>query len=192
MTAFDWIPGLVLWANLPVPIFWLVLHTRVAFWRQHVRAAYATAIVAAWGSATVLAWLYGRLLLDASSIPLVQRTAGLLLIAFDAGVIFQVERQLGVHRLVGKAELLGAGEMKRDGFYARVRHPRYAAMVLSTLGACLMAARPLLWGFAALWAVVVVLMIRAEERELVARFGAGYEEYQRRVPMIVPRVGQPD
>lgn len=189
MAAFDWIAGIVLWANLPVPVYWLVLHTQVEFWRRHVRGAYAAAIVAGWGSATLLAWLYGRQLLDAQAVPQLLRWAGVLFILFDAWVIAHVERQLGARRLIGHAELAGTGEMKRDGIYARLRHPRYAAMMISTLGACLMAARPAMWCIAAVWAAVVLLMIRLEERELVARFGVAYEEYRRRVPALIPRLG---
>ncbi len=189
MSLFDFIAGFVLWANLPVPVFWLVLHTRVEFWRRHMRAGYAAAIVAGWGSATAVAWPYGRQLLNSQAVPQPVRWAGVLLILFDGWVIAHVERQMGVHRLIGKAELAGAGEMKRDGLYARVRHPRYAAMMVSTLGACLMAARPALWCGATVWAAVVLLMIRVEERELLARFGPDYAEYRRRVPALVPRWG---
>jgi protein-S-isoprenylcysteine O-methyltransferase Ste14 len=189
MTISDWIAGCVLFANLPVPVYWLVLHPGVGFWRRHVRAGYAAAIVTAWGSASVLAWLYGSRLLNAAAVPLVAKWAGAALIVFDVWVILQVERQLGAHRLVGQAELSGGGEMKTDGIYACVRHPRYAAMLISTLGACLMAARPAMWCLAVAWAVVVWAMVRVEERELVARFGAAYEEYRRRVPAVIPRLG---
>ena len=187
--AVDWIAGAVLWANLPVPVFWLVMHAGVSYWRKHARAGYATAIVAGWGSATVGAWLYAGRMLDAASAPAAGRWVGVALIAFDAWVIVQVEKQLGVARMVGQAELRAGGEMKLDGIYARVRHPRYAAMLISTLGACLMAARPAMWCAAAVWAVVVGLMVREEERELVARFGDAYEEYRRRVPAVIPRLG---
>jgi len=187
MTIADWIAGSVLLANLPVPVYWLVLHSAVGFWRRHVRAGYAVAIVTGWGSGSALAWLYGSRLLNAAAVPAPMKWAGAALIAFDVWVILQVERHLGAHRMVGQAELTGGGEMKLDGIYARVRHPRYAAMLISTLGACLMAARPLMWCIAAVWAAVVGLMVRAEERELVARFGAAYEEYRQRVPALVPR-----
>ena len=188
-TAFNWIAGLVLWANLPVPVFWLVMHTGVGFWRRHARAGYATAVAAGWGTATALAWFYAGRVLDAAGAPTIGKWAGVALIAFDAWVIVQVERQLGAHRMVGQAELAGRREMKTDGMYARVRHPRYAAMMGSTLGACLVAARPVMWGVAAVWVAVVLVMIRAEERELAARFGAEYEEYRRRVPAVIPWSG---
>ena len=189
MTIADWIAGCVLWANLPVPVYWLVVHPGVAYWRRHVRAGYAAAILAGWGSGSVLAWIYGSRLLNAAAVPPVAKWAGAALIAFDVWVIAQVERQLGVRRLIGHAELAGSGEMKMDGIYGRVRHPRYAAMLISTLGACLVAARPVMWCIAAVWAVVVGMMVRVEERELVARFGAAYEEYRRHVPAILPRMG---
>ncbi len=189
MTIADWLAGCVLWANLPVPVYWLVLHAGVGFWRGHVRAGYATAVAAGWGSASVLAWRYGGALLNAAAVPMAVKCAGAALVAFDVWVLAQVERQMGGRRLVGQAELTSSGEMKRDGIYGRVRHPRYAAMLISTLGACLMAARPAMWCVAGVWAVVVGMMIRIEERELVARFGAAYEEYRRTVPALIPRFG---
>ena len=188
MSAVDGIASVVLWANLPVPVYWLVLHSAVAYWRRHVRAGYLVAVATGWGSASVLLWIFASRLLNAAAVPSPVKWIGGALIALDIWVILQVERHLGGHRMVGQAELTGAGEIKTDGIYARIRHPRYAAMMLSTLGACLIAARPVMWLVAALWAIVVVTMIRVEERELVARFGPAYEEYRRRVPAIMPRV----
>ena len=189
MTIGDWIAGTVLLANLPVPVYWLVLHSAVRFWRRHVRAGYAVAIVTGWGSGSLLAWIYGSRLLNAAALPALLKWVGAALIVLDVRILLQVERQLGVHRIVGQAELTGSGEMKMDGLYAHIRHPRYAAMLISTLGACLMAARPVMWCVAAVWAAVVGMMVRVEERELVARFGAAYEEYRRRVPAVIPRLG---
>ena len=188
MTVYDYIAGAVMWANLPVPIYWLVLHTRVQFWRRRILAAYATAVVTAWGSVSLLGWKLAPQLLEAAALPLGRKLAGAGLVLVDAWVLAQVERQLGGHRLVGQAELAGRGEIKTDGYYALVRHPRYAAMMLSTLGACLIAAGPLLWGIAAGWACAVLLMIRMEERELRARFGEAYANYCRRVPALLPRL----
>jgi protein-S-isoprenylcysteine O-methyltransferase Ste14 len=186
MTFFDWLAAVILWANLPVPVFWLVLHTRVGYWRPRVRAAYLTAVLAAWGSATALLPMAATRLFAARRIPMPLRLAGLLLVVFDVCVILRVERELGAARLLGRAELAGEGEIKCDGSYARVRHPRYAAMLVSTLGACLMAAGGLLWLVAGLWAAAVLVMIRAEERELLTRFGPAYAAYRQRVPALFP------
>ena len=34
----------------------------------------------------------------------------------------------------------------------------------------------------------IVIGVRLEERDLVAEFGATYEQYRQRVPMLMPRV----
>jgi len=51
-----------------------------------------------------------------------------------------------------------------------------------------MAAGPALWFLAAIWFAVVLLMIRAEERELLERFGPAYAEYRGNVPALFPRI----
>ncbi|HEX2713241.1 MAG TPA: isoprenylcysteine carboxylmethyltransferase family protein, partial [Candidatus Acidoferrales bacterium] len=112
--------------------------------------------------------------------------AGFVLIAADGYIVSRVERQLGGSRLVGHAELKGSGELATEGLYAQVRHPRYAGMMLSVLGACLLAGSLMLWVAAAVWWVLALVAVSLEERELRARFGAAYEAYSKRVPRFVP------
>ena len=40
--------------------------------------------------------------------------------------------------------------------------------------------------FAVATTVYILLAIQFEERDMVGEFGASYEDYQRRVPMLVP------
>ncbi len=112
--------------------------------------------------------------------------AGLVLIGADGYLLFRAERELGGTRLVGHAELQAGGELASEGLYARMRHPRYTGMMSGVLGACLLAATPLLWGVAVLWWLVAFTSVLLEERELRARFGPAYEEYCRRVPRFLP------
>ena len=42
--------------------------------------------------------------------------------------------------------------------------------------------------FAAMTTAYILVGTRLEERDLVAQFGATYERYRRRVPMLVPRL----
>jgi protein-S-isoprenylcysteine O-methyltransferase Ste14 len=77
------------------------------------------------------------------------------------------------------------------GAYALVRHPFYLAVLL--LWAALALAF-LSWPAALVTACYVVpaylLYARSEERMLVETLGARYHSYQRRVPMMVPRLGR--
>ena len=80
-------------------------------------------------------------------------------------------------------------ELVRRGPYALVRHPVYTGLGLHFAGACLatgnllLIAGTLLVSYPALYA-----RARAEERLMRDQFGAEYDAYARRVPMLVPRL----
>jgi protein-S-isoprenylcysteine O-methyltransferase Ste14 len=42
--------------------------------------------------------------------------------------------------------------------------------------------------FAIMSTAYILVGVRLEERDLVAAFGASYEQYRRRVPMLLPRL----
>jgi protein-S-isoprenylcysteine O-methyltransferase Ste14 len=76
----------------------------------------------------------------------------------------------------------------KTGLYAHVRHPQYFGGFLAHLGvSVLLSARDSLL----LSPVIVVLLYivcRKEEAELVNEFGDEYAEYRERVPMLLPRI----
>jgi protein-S-isoprenylcysteine O-methyltransferase Ste14 len=180
------VAGFVLFFELPVPIYWLILHPFNSFWRTRVRAAFLIAALTAWTVGGVLLWIFRRRLLAATRPSWFAIAAGLALIGAEIYLFFRVERELGSRRLVGHAELTGTGEMLAGGLYAYVRHPRYAGMFSAVLGAALIAGTPVLWAVFAAWCVAALLVIYLEERELAARFGASYVAYRRRVPAFFP------
>jgi protein-S-isoprenylcysteine O-methyltransferase Ste14 len=178
--------GLVLFVEFPVPVYWLILHPGHFFWRTRIRAAFWTAGLTAWTLGGVLLIYFRAQLLAVHAPPAWRIAAGLLLIAVEPIVLRRVGRELGHMRLVGHTELKGGGELEISGLYARVRHPRYAAMFCAVLGACLIAATRLLWIVAVVWWLVERLAIALEERELLARFGDPYAAYRRSVPAFIP------
>ncbi|MGO9640583.1 MAG: methyltransferase family protein [Candidatus Acidiferrales bacterium] len=178
--------GLVLFAELPVPLYWLILHPGAGFWRRRLRAAFWIAGLTAWTVGGVLLFLFRKELLASTPPRVWQIAAGLSLIAVEFFAFLIVERQLGTRRLVGHAELTRGGELETSGLYARIRHPRYAAMFCAMLGACLIAGTPRLWLVAAVWWFVQLGVIALEEREMMGRFGPAYAEYRRRVPAFLP------
>jgi len=72
------------------------------------------------------------------------------------------------------------------GPYRLVRHPIYTGLLLSVLAT--MAVKGTVWGIAgaALLLVGVVVKARLEESFLRGELGPAYDDYARRVPMLVP------
>lgn len=191
MTPLGWLAAIVLFAQLPIPLYRFVMHPQIEFWRRHRAAGYAAALLLAWAPVTWFLVLWrGELFLHAW--PSVWRAlAGFSLLSVEVWIFWRVKRDLGAARLIGQTELSGGGEVARQGIYARIRHPRYVGSLLAILGACCLAGTRLMWSVAALWAVLTLLAIFLEERELRARFGAAYEDYCRHVPRFVPTAVKP-
>lgn len=164
-----------------------MVHPQIDFWRGRARAAYITGLVISWGGVTALLVIFRDALLTRGQPGDLQIGFGLLLIAADIWLFGRVRKDLGTSRLIGKPELSGGGEVAETGIYARLRNPRYVGVLASVLGACLLAATPLMWAIAAAWSVLVLVVIAFEERELRARLGTPYIEYCRRVPRFIPR-----
>jgi protein-S-isoprenylcysteine O-methyltransferase Ste14 len=186
VTPLGWLAAIVLFAQLPIPLYWFVIHPQIEFWRSHRSAGYATGLLLAWLPVTVFLVVFRHGLFLRSWPPLWRALAGLALLACDFRIFWRVKRDLGPARLVGQTELTGGGEVARQGIYARIRHPRYVGSLLAIVGACFLAGTRLMWAVAAAWTVLTLLAISFEERELRTRFGAAYEDYCRQVPRFVP------
>lgn len=186
MTPWDWLASVVLFLQLPIPLYWFVLHPPVDFWRRHEKASYVTGVLASWPPVTAgLVW-YKTFLFRHDWPPVPSLILGLALILFEGWLFVRVRRDLGTARLVGKTELSGKGELASHGIYAHLRHPRYVGSLLAIVGACLIAGTLWMWVVAAVWTALTMIAILLEERELRLRFGKSYREYCRRVPRFLP------
>jgi protein-S-isoprenylcysteine O-methyltransferase Ste14 len=76
------------------------------------------------------------------------------------------------------------------GPYARIRHPQYVAFVLILLGFLLQWPTLLTLAMFPVLLVMYTRLASMEEREMHAQFGAAYEEYAKRVPRFLPRMGR--
>jgi protein-S-isoprenylcysteine O-methyltransferase Ste14 len=72
------------------------------------------------------------------------------------------------------------------GPYAIVRHPIYTSAFIACLAFALIRGRPLDLLLFAGFVSFFSLKARVEERFLVAQFGADYDAYRARVPMLIP------
>lgn len=82
-----------------------------------------------------------------------------------------------------------SGRLATEWAYAYTRNPMVLCMFafLIALALQLQSAILLLWNATAAIPVMIWYLKVFEERELGLRFGAGYEEYRRRVPILWPR-----
>lgn len=80
------------------------------------------------------------------------------------------------------------GRLVTEGVYSRVRHPQYTGLFLIVFGEGIVH-WPTIFSVVAFPVIVVAytILARKEERRMVAELGDEYRQYQRRVPMFIPR-----
>lgn len=89
-----------------------------------------------------------------------------------------------VDALRGAADRMQA--FKTPLLYRLVRHPLMLGLLLAFWATPRMTAGHLL--FAVMNTAYILVGVRLEERDLIVEFGASYELYRRRVPMLMPRL----
>ena len=119
--------------------------------------------------------------------PLIWLAAGLLII--PGGVIMTISLKKYFFLLSGVRSLYTpapASELKVNGLHRLVRHPLYLGTIL------------FVWGLFLLWPtltnLITVVLLTAyvriglifEEQKLLKEFGAQYQQFRERVPMLVP------
>jgi protein-S-isoprenylcysteine O-methyltransferase Ste14 len=179
---------IIFFLDLPVPIYWFIIHPFTNFWRRNIRTAFWFAGLFAWIAGAAFVTIFRNQLLGESiSSPLVAFGA-LPLIAADFILLFYSGKFLGAKKLVGHAELSGKSELTTTGLYKYVRHPRYTGMIFGILGACMFAQTKFAWIVGAIWLACILTSILFEEREMRRRFGVAYEEYSLATPRFLPRL----
>ncbi len=75
-----------------------------------------------------------------------------------------------------------------EGVYSRMRHPQYTGLFLIVFGEGIVH-WPTIVSVAAFPIIVLAytLLARKEEHQMVEKFGDKYRQYQRHVPMFIPR-----
>lgn len=172
-----------------IPVFWLAVHPFAAAWRARRGKIYPL---------LGLIWLAQIILLLVLSAPWRHRLlydtpwswlAAVLFFVLGVRTYRAISKGFGRDRLIGRNELRPeehAPELVTAGMHGRVRHPFYLAHWLMLTGWTVGSGLVVIYGFWIFALITGFIMLRAEERELVGRFGGEYRDYQQRVPMFFP------
>jgi protein-S-isoprenylcysteine O-methyltransferase Ste14 len=135
------------------------------------------------------AWMINPSWLAWSSLPLPVwlRSAGVGLLAIGLVLMVWTFRSLGPN-LTDTVVTRQQHTLVLHGPYRWVRHPFYVAGGLLSLAIALIAANWFLLITGVVLFCLLVIRTRTEEKNLVARFGAGYRTYMERTGRFFPRI----
>ncbi len=86
------------------------------------------------------------------------------------------------------AETHRAEKIVTAGVYSIVRHPQNLGALLAHAGISFLLSAWYSLLFTPLMVVLIYLISRKEEKELAREFGKEYEDYKKKVPMLIPRL----
>jgi len=86
------------------------------------------------------------------------------------------------------AETHRAEKVVTSGIYSIVRHPQYLGGLFGHIGFTLLLSRLYSLLFFPLMVLLIYIICRKEEAELIKEFGDEYKQYQQKVPMILPKI----
>jgi protein-S-isoprenylcysteine O-methyltransferase Ste14 len=187
--TIDWLAVVYIALYFPVPVYWLVIHPAVGFWR---RVGYRSFWIA------LPVWLlFGLPLIFAGDSLLVWRfprnaatyCLGTVLLALNFWVGRQVHQKFSFKKLAGLPEVNPAHNLQgivSTGIYAKIRHPRYANIILGFVAFGLLTGTPGIFLLAFVTFLLYLIVTPLEERELREQYGSDYEAYARSVPRFVP------
>jgi protein-S-isoprenylcysteine O-methyltransferase Ste14 len=172
----------------PVWAFWLIVHSNIARWRQTGARAVRFAPLVWPVIGGILALFWRDLFAVQWPSPQLLRLAGGIALIAGVRLFRAARRTISFKTLVGYPEFAPAKHpqpLLQTGIYARTRNPIYLAHMLFIFAAAAASGYAANWALLALDMVFLPLMVLAEERELLARYGEEYAAYMRRVPRFL-------
>lgn len=112
---------------------------------------------------------------------------GFILMILGMGFNFIVRANLGKN-WVPLSKTTEGQELVTEGIYSKVRHPFYLSILILFLGIAVISWN--LYGilFFILTLMALIVRIKKEERELIAKFGEEYVKYKKETPTLIPKL----
>jgi len=166
----------------------LWMHTGATVWRRLGRASYLihTPVYLAMVGATAM--LYPWIGEGAPAAVTVLFWPGAALVVAGLAVLAATYRRIDSWTAMAGPQLTSA-ESRRlitGGIYGAIRHPRYLILLLGAWGNFFMLGGTVLLAAAVVTSALTPILVRVEERELAAHFGAAWAAYAGRVPALFP------
>ena len=194
MDSIRYFLALILVVTLP-PLFfyWLRIDPYINFWRtKGIGVTYGVILtIIAAGLVGLFSIRHYLLAIDLGTNYLLVGL-GVLCLALSGTMRFALQRHLTIATLLGLPEIAPdryPRTLVTEGIYARLRHPRYVQLLIALIGYALIANYLASYFVVVLWIPAIHIIVLLEERELRDHFGKAYEDYCRRVPKFMPRLG---
>ena len=176
-----------------VLVFWLIMHNMIEQLRRWGTRAYWVAAFAWLATSGPLLFFRRdifsvRWLLPQPYFAIIS-AIGAIAIVLAVFFLFEASRQISIRTMIGIPEVephKNTQTVMNSGIYSRTRNPIYLAHWLLVFAAAAISGFAANWTGFALDCLVLPLLIRAEERELLARYGSDFAEYMKRVPRFFP------
>jgi protein-S-isoprenylcysteine O-methyltransferase Ste14 len=193
MNTLRYVIALVLVIALP-PLFlyWLLVHPFVNFWRGKGIGQAFTIILG-----VIIAGMIGLFSLRHFLLGIDYGTnylfaaLGVALLTVSGLLRLKLQKHLDLRTLLGLPEIAPDRFPRRlitEGIYGRLRHPRYAQLLIALFGYALIANYLAAYLAVGLWVPGIYVIAVLEEKELRAHFGESYDDYCRRVPRFLPKL----
>ena len=157
--------------------------------RSRLRAGIGGATFILFGGPTIVAglvpWLLTRWHADPQRLAL-KVLGGIVLVA-GAALVLETTARFALHGRGTPAPWAPPERFVERGSYRFVRSPMYLGVLLLIVGQGLVLGREILYAWAvAAWLIFTAFLVFYEEPGLSRRFGAGYDDYRRRVKRWIP------
>jgi len=172
-----------------IPLFWLMIHPCVDYWRLRPRSPYRVLLplwIAMWIILGLITAPWRQVSVYQTSWSWVPSVA---LFATGFWIYKTSGKQFNRTQLSGRAELLPKQyeqQLVTSGLRGRVRHPVYLGHLCEMLAWSIGTGLAVCYALTAFAVVTGAIMIRLEDKELEQRFGAEYIQYRQRVPAVIP------
>jgi protein-S-isoprenylcysteine O-methyltransferase Ste14 len=188
--TIDWLAVAYAALYFPVPVYWLLIHPAVNYWRRIGYLSFWIALPVWILIGVPLALMEHSLFFYRLPRNAVTCGLGAALLALNFWVSRRVHQEFNFKKLAGLPELNPDHPLRGvvgTGIYARVRHPRYANILLGFMAFGLLTGAAGIFLLAIVSFLLYLIVTPLEERELREQYGPDYEAYARAVPRFFPR-----